>query len=195
MRAPQKTGGKMKRERRRPPSTHCPTAGKFIFWKNFRCKRLDKYHAWPPYTRCATSDSIKAAFMVACEAGNLEKVFNLNHWCRYMRIQIPLTHIGIIQYNLGKARAAIVLGVDVNMKAEKSRYPSLIIKIERQSFVTDHLGPIFLIATMIVIRRTALVTAVMKNNRKLFDLLFEQVGLVLCKYQIAIKSVWYQMSN
>ena len=29
---------------------------------------------------------------------------------------------------------------------------------------------------MIVTRRTALVTAVMKNNRKLFDLLFEQVG-------------------
>ena len=27
----------------------------------------------------------------------------------------------IIQYNLNKARAAIVLGVDVNMKAEKSR--------------------------------------------------------------------------
>ena len=29
----------------------------------------------------------------------------------------------------------------------------------------------------IVTRRTALVTAVMKNNRKLFDLLFEQVGV------------------
>ena len=53
------------------------------------------------------------------------------------------------------------------------------------------LGPFlsFHFLTMIVTRRTALVTAVMKNNRKLFDLLFEQVGLVLCKYQTAIKSV------
>ena len=36
-----------------------------------------------------------------------------------------------IQYNLDKARAAIVLGVDVNLKAEKSRksllYNALII--------------------------------------------------------------------
>merc|ERR1719454_1711980 len=65
----------------------------------------------------SASDSIQAAFMLACETGHIEK-----------------------------ARAAIVLGVDVNMKAEKSR-------------------------------RTALVTAVMKNNRRLFELLCEQPGL------------------
>ena len=41
--------------------------------------------------------------------------------------------------------------------------------------------------SMTVTRRTALVTAVMKNNRKLFDLLFEQVSV--CKYQILIKSL------
>ena len=40
---------------------------------------------------------------------------------------------------------------------------------------------------MIVTRRTALVTAVMKNNRKLFDLLFEQVvGCANIKHQSSL---------
>ena len=52
MRAPQKTGGKRKDKKE---------------------KRLR-----PPSTIFSTSDSIKAAFILACEAGHLEKVSNLN---------------------------------------------------------------------------------------------------------------------
>ena len=117
MRAPQKTGGKQKqKERRRHPSTRsAATSGKFLclcFGKYSGVKYFDKYDAWPTRcvcylenmlvvfkiwqiwcgwplsTRCATSDSIKAAFMAACEVGNLEKVFNLNHQYKY---QIPNT--------------------------------------------------------------------------------------------------------
>ena len=97
MRAPQKLGsrGKMRKERRRP------AAAAF-----------------------ASSDSIKAAFMAACEAGELEKVLDFNFWSAVIQIQMTNTNtIDTItnDTNFVKARAAIVLGVDVNMRAEKSR--------------------------------------------------------------------------
>ena len=70
MRAPQKLGsrGKMRKERRRP------AAAAF-----------------------ASSDSIKAAFMAACEAGELEKVLDLNFWSAVIQIQIPLTQLQMLQ--------------------------------------------------------------------------------------------------
>ena len=70
MRAPQKLGsrGKMRKERRRP------AAAAF-----------------------ASSDSIKAAFMAACEAGELEKVLDLKFWSAVIQIQIPLAQLQMLQ--------------------------------------------------------------------------------------------------
>ena len=60
----------------------------------------------------SASDSIQTAFMLACETGHIEKVFKLN----------SSKCANNTNKNVGKVRAAIVLGVDVNMKAGKSRY-------------------------------------------------------------------------
>ena len=61
------------------------------------------------------SDSIKAAFLAACEQGDLEKVFNAT-WSQDHKIEKK-------HYNFAsKVKAAILLGVDVNHRLLGTRY-------------------------------------------------------------------------